>query len=166
MEFSAQVEFPAPAAAVAEMFATEAYVTKKITASGAVPGAVEIVEAPSGAVTITTRREMPTTDIPASYRSLVGSSLEVHEVDAWEAPSVDGGRRGTIAIEVAGAPVRVNGVLELTPTSASTSTLRTTGDIKATIPFFGKAVEQALADSVSRAVEVERTVGLDWLAAR
>ncbi len=164
MEFSAQVEFPASAVTVAQMFATEAYVIQKIAASGAAPGIVEIVEGPRGAVTIATRREMPNTEIPASYRSLVGGPLEIHEVHAWEAADADGGRRGTLAIEVTGAPVRVTGILELSPAPGGTSSLRLMGAIKASIPFFGKAVEKALADRVERTVEIERRVGLDWLA--
>jgi hypothetical protein len=164
VDFSAQVKFPASAVTVAEMFATEAYVMEKITASGAAPGTVEIVVGPGGAVTIATRRELPATEIPASYRSLVGSSLEIHEVDAWEAPETDGGRRGTMAIEITGAPVRVTGTLELRPAPDGTSSLRLMGEIKASIPFFGKAVEKALAENVDRTVEIERQVGLDWLA--
>lgn len=164
MEFSAQVDFPASAVAVAAMFATEAYVQEKTAAMGAPPGTVEIVEGPGGAVTITTRRELPATDIPASYRSLVGGALEVHQVDAWEAPRSDGGRRGTVAFEIKGAPVIVTGTLELAATSEAASSLRLKGDIKASIPFFGKAVEKALADNVHRAVEVERQVGHRWLA--
>ena len=164
MQFSTQVVFPASAGAVAEMFATEEYVREKIAASGATGGTVEVVPSPDGAVTITSRRNMPTTDIPATYRSLVGSSLEVHEVDAWEAPAPDGARRGTISLDVSGAPVRVTGTLELEATSDAQSVLRIAGDIKASVPFFGKAIERALADSVERAADVERQVGLRWLA--
>ncbi len=69
-----------------------------------------------------------------------------------------------MAIEVTGAPVRVTGILELNATSGGTSSLRLMGAIKASIPFFGKAVEKALADRVGRTVDIERQVGLDWLA--
>lgn len=164
MEFSTQVVFPASAPVVATMLATEEYVQRKIVESGATSGNVEVVPAADGSVTITIQRSMPTTDIPASYRSLVGSSLDVREVDAWEPPRPDGGRRGTIALEVAGAPVRVAGTLELEPTSPAETVLRIAGDIKASVPFFGKAIERALVDSVERAADVERAAGLRWLA--
>jgi hypothetical protein len=166
VQFATQVVFPASPADVADMLATEAYVLEKVAASGATDGSVDIVRSPDGSVTITSHRRMPTTDIPATYRSLIGSSLEVREVDAWEAPEADGARRGTIALEVTGAPVRVSGTLELQPTGDTETVLRIAGDIKASVPFFGKAIERALADSVEHAADVERQAGLRWLAER
>lgn len=163
MEFSTEVVFQASAPRVAEMFETEEYVQEKIRASGATSGSVEILPLDDGAVTVTTRRQLPTTDIPSSYRSLVGNSLEVREIDAWEAPEADGRRRGTIVLEVTGAPVRVTGTLDLTPRSSGESVLRIEGEIKASIPFFGKSVEKAIAGNVERAADVEREVGRRWL---
>jgi hypothetical protein len=164
VEFSTEMVFPAPAGQVAQMLATEAYVQEKIQASGATSGSVEILGSPDGAVTITTRRRLPTSDVPASYRSLVGSSIEVREVDAWEAPDDAGGRRGTLVLDVTGAPVRVTGTLELRPTSQAESVVRIAGDIKASVPFVGKTIEKAIAANVERAADVERRVGADWLA--
>lgn len=164
MEFSTEVAFPASADEVARMLATEAYVMEKIQASGGEALDLEVVGTADGPVTITSRRAMPTDDIPAGYRSLVGDTIEIREVDAWEAPAPDGARRGTIAIEVAGAPVRVAGTMELRPTSASSCSVRISGDVKASIPFFGKAIEKALVGSVDKAAEVERAAGLRWLA--
>ena len=95
MEFSTTIEFAASPTAVAEMFATEEYVRQKITASGATDGTLEIIGTADGAFTVTTRRTMPTDEIPANYRSLVGSSLEVRQVEAWDAPATDGTRMGS-----------------------------------------------------------------------
>jgi hypothetical protein len=162
VEFSAQIDFPAPPDAVAEMFATTAYVYEKVAESGASDGTVEVAGTASGAFTVTTRRRMPTDDIPDAYRSLVGSGLEVRQVEAWEAPRPDGIRHGTIALEVAGVPVRVTGSLSLAPSPAG-STQRVAGTIRASLPLFGKAIEKAVVGSVDRVVEVERRVGHRWL---
>lgn len=162
MDFAARIELDAPPAVVAEMFATEQYVQEKIAASGASSGTVEILGDATGAFTVTTRRIMPTTDIPAAYRSLVGSSLEIRQVEAWEAPAADGARRGTLAFEVTGAPVRVTGTLALTPSGGSTVE-SFSGQIKASIPFLGRTVEKAVADNVDKVVEIERAAAERWL---
>jgi len=164
VEFSTTIEFAASPTAVAEMFATEEYVRRKITASGATDGTLEIIGTADGAFTVTTRRTMPTDEIPANYRSLVGSSLEVRQVEAWDAPSSDGTRHGSLALEITGAPVRVTGTLNLAPAGEGRSTERVAGEIKASIPFFGKAIERAVADNVHRAVAVEQRAARAWLA--
>lgn len=162
MEFSAQIHFPAPPAAVAEMFATEAYVREKVTESGAIEGAVTIVGTAEGAFTVRTQRRLPTDDVPPAFRALVGAHLDVHLVEAWEPPGSDGGRHGTLSIEVVGAPVRVSGVLGLVDAPSGT-TQRVAGDIRASVPLVGRAIERAVAGSVDRVIEVERRVGHRWL---
>ncbi len=164
MEYSTSIEFAASPEAVAEMFATEEYVRAKITASGATDGTLEVIGTADGAFTVTTRRTMPTTDIPANYRSLVGSSLEVRQVEAWDAAAADGTRRGSLALEITGAPVRVTGALTLAPAGEGRSVETVTGEIKASIPLFGKAIERAVADNVHRAVRVEQRAAKAWLA--
>jgi hypothetical protein len=166
VDFAASIEFDAPVTTVAEMFATEAYVRDKIAASGALDGSVEILGDVGGAFTVTTRRTMPTTEIPAAYRSLVGSSLEVRQVEAWEVPAADGSRRGTLSLEVTGAPVRVTGSLVLGPAPGGRSVESFSGEIKASVPFVGKTIEKAVAGNVHHVVAVERAAAERWLAGR
>ena len=164
MEFSAQVTFPASAEVVARMITTEAYVLEKVAAAGSPPGQVEIIRSPDGTITITTRHHVAANQVPATYRSLVGRHLDVHQVDVWEAAGPGGSRRGTLAIEVAGAPVRVTGTLALAPSAGDESTLHLAGTIKASVPFIARTIEKAIADRVDHAVDIERGVGLRWLA--
>jgi hypothetical protein len=167
VDFAASIEFDAPVTTVAEMFATEDYVRDKIAASGAVSGSVEILGGVDGAFTVTTRRTMPTTDIPAAYRSLVGSSVEVRQVEAWEAPATDGSRRGTLALEVTGAPVRVTGSLTLAPAGGGDRSVESfAGEIKASVPFVGKAVEKAVAGNVHHVIDIEKAAARRWLGRR
>lgn len=166
MEFTASIEFDAPAAEVAAMLADAEYARRKVTLSGATSGTADVLGDADGPFTVTTRRVMPTTDIPAAYRSLVGSSLEIRQVEAWEAPAADGSRRGTLALDVTGAPVRVTGSVALLPAPDGRSVERVTGDIKASVPFVGRAVERAVADNVHSVVELERRAAADWLAGR
>ena len=161
MQFSTDVTFPAPVEAVAGMLATEAYVRETVAATGSA-GRVEVVRAPDGTVTITTRQRLSADRIPAAYRSLVGGSLEIHRVDVWEAPA-GSSRHGTLAIDVTGAPVRVTGTLALAP-AAEGSSLTFAGVVKAAVPFVARAIERAIAERVDEAVAIERDVGTRWLA--
>lgn len=165
MEFTASLEFDAVTTVVAEMFATREFVLAKIRLSGATSGDADVLGTSAGAFTVTSRRTMPTTDIPSSYRSLIGQSLEIRQVEAWEQNGRDGARRGTLALEITGAPVRVTGTMLLTPASAGRSIQRLSGDVRASIPLFGKAIEKAVAESVHRAVDVERRAAAEWLRA-
>src|SRR5690606_39919638 len=56
---------------------------RKIEASGALESSQEVIRE-GAAFTVTTRRRMPTDQVPASFRSLVGQSLDVRLVERSE----------------------------------------------------------------------------------
>ncbi len=161
MHFSATTQFDAGPDRVTEMLADRAFVEAVADATGATSHQVDVAADPDGSFTATTRRQMPTTDIPAQFRSVVGSTLEVLQVDAWEAPDEEG-RRGTVVVEITGAPVRVTGTLRLT-SAGGVTTRRADAEIKASIPLFGAAVESAVADALREAVAAEERIAKDWL---
>ncbi|MCL3862752.1 DUF2505 domain-containing protein [Actinotalea sp. K2] len=162
MHVSAQANFQAGPDRVAQMLADEDFVAAKVRASGATSQHVDVVGTSEGAFTVTTRRQMPTTSIPAQFRSVVGSSLEVRQVEAWEAAEGDV-RRGTVVVEITGAPVRMTGTLRLAGNGDGTSTQRYDGQLKASVPIFGAAIEEATAGAVRAAIEAEERTAADWL---
>lgn len=162
LQLAATFHYDAPLRRVAEMFADERFVTARIRATGALSYQVDIVGTAAESFTVTTRRRMPVTDIPAQFRSLVGSTLEVRQVDAWEPPGT-GERHGTVVFEITGTPVRLTGKMLLRE-SDGTTTAHLTGDLRANLPLFGAAVESAVADAVRLALATEAQVGQDWLA--
>ncbi len=165
MHLSAKASFDASPERVAAMFADPGFVEAKVRASGAVTQTADVVGTAEGPFTVTTRRQMPTTDVPAQFRALVGGTLEVREVQAWQAPSADlAARQGTIVVEVTGAPVRLTGTIRMTATAASTTSLVLEGDLKASVPFFGSAIEQAIAEAMQGAIRAEERAGAEWLA--
>lgn len=163
MQFNATIDYPADTTRVARMLADEGFTQRKIAASGALDSSFEVLR-DGDAFTITTRRQMPTDQVPASFRSLVGQSLDVRLVEAWEAVGADGVRHGTLSLDIVGAPVRVTGRMSLEPTGPGTSREQLTGDIKASIPLFGKHIEKAAAGAVDDVVAIERRIGLAYLA--
>lgn len=162
MHLAERFEYLAEPQRVAEMLADPECVAARVRASGALDQQVDVVGGPDGAFTVTTRRHIPTDDIPASFRSFVGATLEVRQVDAWEAAN-GSVRHGTVVIEITGAPVRLSGTMRLEPTESGTVHILE-GELKASIPLFGAAIEQATAEAIRSAAAAEHAVGRDWLA--
>ena len=163
MHVRVQLRYAAEVPAVAAMLADERYARARVEASGAAVEQADVVGTADSAFTVTTRRSVPTDQIPAQARAFVGSRLEVRHVEAWEAPEADGTRRGSVVVEIVGAPVRLTGTVSLTPGSDA-STLTYDGELKATVPLFASAVEQAAVGAVRSALEAEQDAGTRWLA--
>lgn len=162
MHVNAEARFAADPQTVARMLADEEYVRAKVIASGALSHTASVVGDPESGFTVTTRRAMPTDSIPAHLRSMVGASLEVRQVEAWE-PAGPDGRHGTVLVEVTGAPVRLTGTLRLLADGAGTRAVAD-GELRASIPLFGGAVEQAVAQAVRETLAAEERTAAQWLA--
>lgn len=145
------------------MLADPVYVRAKVRASGAEELHLDVTPGEDGAFTVTTRRSLPTDLIPPNMRAFVGSRLDVRQVEAWEAAAPDGERRGTVAVEIAGAPVRLTGIVTLTSAPGG-SRITYDGELKANVPLFGAAVEEAAAKAVRAALEAEEGVAREWVA--
>lgn len=168
MHVQVRLRYAATVPAVAAMLADPEYGRARVAASGAVASHVDVVDGADGAFTMTTRRSMPTDQIPANIRAFVGTSLDVRQVEAWEAGSHT--RRGTVVVEITGAPVRLTGTTTLTPDAGTgadagggASVLTYDGDVKAGVPLFGAAIEEAAARAIRAALEGDQQAGTRWL---
>lgn len=162
MQVSAQITYPAAPEAVFAMLTDEAFLAQVCTATGAVRHEVGVVLADGGA-RVTTRRELPTDQVPDFVRRFVGDTLTVVRVDTWAAAGADGSRRGEMAVEIAGAPVRLTGTLALTPDGATTVE-DVDGDLKASVPLVGGKVEKATEPAIRSGLRKEEQLGKAWLA--
>jgi hypothetical protein len=158
-----QLELATDVDAAGRMVADRAYAEEKGRAMGAVEQQVDVVGDPAGAFTVTARRALPTDDIPPHVRPFVGQQLDVRQIEAWEAPS-GAERHGTVAVEITGAPVRLTGTMVLAPAGDGASTLTYDGELKASIPLFGAAVEQAAGQAIEAGLQAEGRVAADWIA--
>ena len=163
MHLSLKIDLAADPATAARMLADPAYVNAKVRATGALDQQVDVVAGENGAFTVTTRRSMPTDQIPANLRPFVGSSLHVRQVEAWNTPQPDGARRGTVVVEITGVPVRLTGTMSLAAAADAATILAYDGDLKAGIPLFAGAVETAAADAIRDALSIEGAVAARWL---
>ncbi|NLF03946.1 MAG: DUF2505 domain-containing protein [Actinomycetales bacterium] len=147
------------------MLADPEYSRRVIVATQGTPEAVDVTgdTTGAGAFTVTTRRSVPTDQIPAQMRSFVGASLDVRQAIAWGAEE-DGIRRGSVALEIAGTPVRVTGTSHLVASPDGATVLEYDTQVRAQVPLFATAIEEAAAGAVRHALTAEEQVGLEWLA--
>jgi uncharacterized protein DUF2505 len=121
------------------------------------------VEQAGGGGTVRTTRELPTDEFPDFVRTFVGDTVQVVRVDSWGAAAPDGSRRGTIVVEIKGAPVRLEGTIALRPEGGGTVE-DVDGDLKASVPLVGGRIEKAVEPPIRAAVAKEEQVGARWLA--
>jgi hypothetical protein len=159
----AEIRYDADPVTVFAMLTDAAFQERKCAATGALESEVEIERFPDGGATIRTRRTLPTDQIPDFARSFVGRTVDVTQVDDYGPTDADGGREGTVIVEIKGAPVRFAGSLTIDTSSAGT--LETIdGDIKASVPLVGGRLERALEPALRAAIQVEQREGTAWLA--
>jgi hypothetical protein len=161
MKISAIIDYAATPDEVFAMLADEDFQNHKCAATGALRHTVSIV-AQDGQTLIVSTRDMPADDFPPFVRSMVGDTLPVTETQQWGPPDNDGARRGTLTVEIRGAPVALAGTLSLALGGLGcVETIE--GDLKARIPLLGSRVEQAAAPAVWGAIRVESRTGKAWL---
>lgn len=164
MQLHVTIDLPTDARAAARLLADPAYVHAKVLATGAVEQQVDVTGSTEESFTVTTRRALPTEQIPAHLRSFVGDRIDVRQVEAWEVADADGSRAGTVVVEIAGAPVRLTGRTSLRDIGPGTSRVTYDGDVRAAVPLFAAAVEEAAGAAVRAALRAEETVAARWLA--
>lgn len=162
MQIAAQITYPAAPEAVFAMLTDEDFVRQVCEATGAVRHEAGVEYAGGGAV-VTTRRELPTDEIPDFIRRFVGQTLTVLRVDTWGPAAADGSRAGSLTVEIVGAPVRMTGTLRLRAGGAGTVE-DVDGDLKASVPLIGGKVERAAEPAIRSALRTEEQLGQAWLA--
>ena len=155
------------------MVTNEDFQNLKCQATGALSHTVTIVTTVDGGAVVTTIRVLPTDTMSEAIRSFLGASLNVTQVETWGSIEPDGGRAGTVSVDIAGAPVRFRGTASLRAVAkdasagAAAGTVETVdGELKASVPFIGSSVEKAAAPAISSAIKVEQECGTAWLSGR
>lgn len=164
MRITETITYAAPPETVYAMVTDEAFQQRKCVEAGAQRHEAAVSTVGDGA-RVVTKRDLPADDLPDFAKSIVGSTLSVTETYEWGAASGDGSRRGTLTVEVAGAPVAMRSTVRLAA-SGGGSEISIDGDLKASIPLFGGKVEKAAAPAVVDAIRSEQRTGQAWLAER
>lgn len=163
MDLRTQLRFDADPATVFAMLTDEEYIGRKVRAANAIRHEVTVTH-DGDQVTIRLLRVMPP-DVPDLVRRFVGETIDLHQTDVWGPAAPNGSRTGIIAIDMAGAPVTLRGTLRLEPDSRGSVT-SIDGTIKASVPFVGGKIEQAVHGGLIEAARREERVGQEWLTSR
>lgn len=161
MQITAQTSYPASPEAVFAMLTDETFLHQVCEATGATSHSVDVQLAGGGA-TVSTRRDLPTEDVPDFAKRFVGETLTVTRVDVWGPAAADGGRHGTLTVEIAGAPVRLTGTLALAADAQGTVE-QVDGDLKASVPLVGGKIEKAAEPAMRSGLRQEQQLGTAWL---
>lgn len=117
------------------------------------------------AFTVTTSRVQATERVPEALKRFAGHGVTIRQVDIWQAPTSAGARIGSVAVQIAGLPIRFDGTMALEPTPHG-CIQSVEGNLSASIPLIGGRVEQAAEPAIEGAMRAEQRCGLIWLASR
>ncbi|MBD0292588.1 MAG: DUF2505 domain-containing protein, partial [Jiangellaceae bacterium] len=156
MDLRTEYRYDADPATVFAMLTDEAFLSRKARATGALRHEASVTRA-GDQVTVRLLRVMPP-DVPDFVRRFVGETIDLEQIDVWQPAAADGSRAGSIRIAISGAPVHLTGAMTLAPDGAKT-TVVVDAQIRASIPFLGGRVEEALHDAVLQAARTEEQVG-------
>lgn len=162
MRISAALHYPADPATVFAMLTDRAFQDRKLGGTGALSWEVEVTT-DGDATRITSRRALPTDQVPEAFRAFVGDRLTLTQTETWEPAAPDGTRRGRMVVEVGGTPVRLEATLRLTAEGAGTVE-QVEGDLQAKVPLFGGRIEKAAEPAVRAAIDAEERIGQEWLS--
>lgn len=101
---------------------------------------------------VTTRRTLPTDDLPDVAKKFAGPVLILDEVQDWGPAGPDGARHGTVTLRIDGVPVALTGTIALTP-SAKGATQEVRADLKAKVPLIGGTIEKAAAPAIIAGID-------------
>lgn len=104
-----------------------------------------------------------TVDLPGFAKKVLQPTNRMHQTDTWTARP-DGSWTGSFEVEVHGAPIRLNGTLELVGHGATTEQTVTI-DVQVKVPLIGgKIADWAANNDVRHTLDAEFDHNGRWLA--
>lgn len=165
--FDVVQHFPAGPSEVLSMLQNEAYVQKRCESTGSLKTTVSITGTPGEACTVFSTRVLPA-DVPAAAKSFVGETIKVSETQEWSAADANGTCTASVVVDF-GGPLSFKGSITLTADATphgegASTTVRTTGEFKASVPFIGGKLEKVACEQTERYLGAEEVVGREWLS--
>jgi hypothetical protein len=154
-------EFAGDPATVMAMMRDPDYIRLKCERTGSLSTTVDVQDGSDGGVVLTSTRVLPA-KVPSAAKAFVGETLTVTEVQTWGPLADDGTATATGSVDF-GAPLAFEATITLASSGAST-TIRTTGSFKASVPFVGGQIERGAAEQTEKYLTIEEQVGNEWLS--
>ena len=136
------------------------YINERATSTGSLTVSHTRGDGPEGGIDLVIVRTLPA-DMPSYARSIVGDTLTVTEHQAWNRPTATG-CHGDFEVKFS-APLTFNGTVVMSFDGAST-TVVTSGEFKAAVPFVGGKVERLALEQTERYLGKEQQIASDWLS--
>ena len=162
MKIAKTIEYAATPEEVFAVLSDVKFQEAKCAATAAIKHSADVQTVGDHTV-ITTERILPSDGLPDFAKSMVGDTLKVTETQDWGPASADGGRRGTVEMAVAGAPIALKGTLMLAPGQAAAPSRRLDAELKAKVPLIGGKIEKAAAPPIEEAIDIEAETATKWL---
>ena len=161
MKIAKSIEYAATPDEVFAVLSDVKFQEAKCAATAAIKHSADVKTVGDHTV-ITTERILPSDGLPDFAKSMVGDTLKVTETQDWGPASGNGGRRGTVDMAVAGAPIALKGTLMLAPgAGGAVETLE--AELRAKVPLIGGKIEKAAAPPIEEAIDIEATTAKSWL---
>jgi hypothetical protein len=151
--------YAAPSANVQTMLLDPDFVVAKCLASGSLEATAELLTE-DGSTTLISRRILPA-KLPSFAKRFVGETLTLIETQQWHEPRGES-RTASFMVDFGNNPISFHGSVALGPEGEGTA-VRTTGEIKCTVPFVGGKIESVAAEWIGKYLAKEQTVGTQWL---
>jgi len=137
------------------------YVTEKCDRTGSLETTASIEETDDGGCVITSVRVLPA-KVPSAAKKFVGETITVTETQRWTPLAADGSASAEATVEFS-APMSFAATITLAGSDGG-SVITTSGAFKASVPFIGGSIEGSAAELTTKYLDVEESVGNEWLA--
>ena len=152
--------FADSAAAVRAMMTDPDYARLRAEHTGATDVSVRINDRSDGCTVVIVDRTLPA-QVPSYAAALVGDSLTISEEQTWQPITADR-CEADVKARFSG-PLAFTGRLQLVG-EGDVTTVTTTGELKASVPFIGGRIEALAKEQIERYLAAEERVAADWLA--
>jgi len=165
MDLHREMSYPAPLDRVVAMMIDPEFQRQRCESQHALDWTIKVdpdnATAATPRVTVTTTRELPTDQIPEFVRKFVGATIQLEEITTWLPGDADS-RTAEVRLSVAGAPVTMSGRYTFSADGAGTREVAD-GKVKASIPFLGGKVEEAVLPVILTGLAADEKLGAAYL---
>lgn len=139
-----------------------AYWEARLEAVGGTGATLDSFAAAGGGAEVALTQVIAAQNLPRIVQKLKSGDLSITRTETWGPLAADAATAEVTAL-VTGTPASVTGTTSLTGDDAST-TVRTDGHAKVSVPLVGGTIEQAVADNVVTLLVAEQRFTEQWLA--
>jgi hypothetical protein len=145
------------------MAVTQGFQEKKCADAGALSWTIDVTHS-GAAVTVKTKRKLPTTTFPSLIRKFVPSGVTSTETIVWGPAEADGSRTAQLSVDFHGAPATMKGTVRLAPDGPDMTDVFVDAHFDAHVPLLGGRVERLAAPIIIGVIDCEEVTAKAWAA--